>query len=709
MGSNTGLQTRPLTIIDSDDNDDDDVTYLGEQRASFAQSATTYDRWSSSEDEDMLDASASTTTEVLPHPSSARRLKDTPYAEADFVDLSDDSSDTMDSASEGTVDRMDLDDSAVDISSDSSDTMDGGSEDPIDHLDLDDSAVDLSQDSYDTMDSTSDDIIDLDELEDPIPDLVDLTLPAIGSSDFSSWSVELPKRCQKVREHQQRDGCLLRSDSDMCVEYRYTAQNSLYYHGDLEDRFFLIKQIWKSIDGDVYLQGWMLRRNTYFEGQMPLTRNEVAILIHAPDAREDVPLNACMTTLALPEVCIERKIMFTNVLPPSQAELHALKSSQSARRDREHGLLTCRWVVIQKGFNNSSKLAQETVWRRLRQDECRVHGVADADLRDRFRHTGKYASSARRHQASLHRGAMRYTTGDICSGGGGTLLAQSLAGFKPAFALDSWLTALQTLEANGIFRRCEKIHQDVFDFLTIPSNIDRAVDLLHVSFPCQSFSPANRGGKDDEKNHDVSLAARDLLLKTTPRLVSSEQTSGITQRKWDDTKNAIVQQYTSLGYSVRMRVENLANFGNVHARKRVIMVASCPGEPLPTMLEPTHGPRLQSYVTVADVLEARKHDVPLPGMDVHSILKEPSQPWDAEEPLRRCVMTNGAGLHPSGERTFTLFELAGLQHFPPWFRFAGRAADIKRQIGNAVPPSFGVPWFKHLLQALKDEDNKVRQ
>ncbi len=48
--------------------------------------------------------------------------------------------------------------------------------------------------------------------------------------------------------------------------------------------------------------------------------------------------------------------------------------------------------------------------------------------------------------------------------------------------------------------------------------------------------------------------------------------------------------------------------------------------------------------------------------------------------------TTGAFIHPKQARTITLREAARLQSFPDRFIFSGSAAQIRQQIGNAVPP-----------------------
>jgi len=50
----------------------------------------------------------------------------------------------------------------------------------------------------------------------------------------------------------------------------------------------------------------------------------------------------------------------------------------------------------------------------------------------------------------------------------------------------------------------------------------------------------------------------------------------------------------------------------------------------------------------------------------------------------------GRYLHPKAHRPITHREAARLQTFPDWFEFEGTKIEVARQIGNAVPPAFGV-------------------
>jgi DNA (cytosine-5)-methyltransferase 1 len=65
----------------------------------------------------------------------------------------------------------------------------------------------------------------------------------------------------------------------------------------------------------------------------------------------------------------------------------------------------------------------------------------------------------------------------------------------------------------------------------------------------------------------------------------------------------------------------------------------------------------------------------------------------------------GQNYHPSGKRGLTLREYAALQGFPSGHEFRG--SHIKRQIGNAVPPSVAKVLFESIKRDLERADGIV--
>lgn len=117
------------------------------------------------------------------------------------------------------------------------------------------------------------------------------------------------------------------------------------------------------------------------------------------------------------------------------------------------------------------------------------------------------------------------------------------------------------------------------------------MDICHLSPPCQFFSDAHTwAGKDDEMNTASLFAIFNLLEKAKPRVVTLEQTSGLVRRH-PIFFNAVVNMFTSRGFSVRWRVINCADFGLSQRRMRLFVIAS--------WYVPTTLPHLQAIAHVA--------------------------------------------------------------------------------------------------------------
>jgi DNA (cytosine-5)-methyltransferase 1 len=58
---------------------------------------------------------------------------------------------------------------------------------------------------------------------------------------------------------------------------------------------------------------------------------------------------------------------------------------------------------------------------------------------------------------------------------------------------------------------------------------------------------------------------------------------------------------------------------------------------------------------------------------------------------------NGTNIHPWEDRTLTAREAARLQSFPDWYFFLGNEGNVRKQIGNAVPPLLAFAIGKTLM------------
>lgn len=164
----------------------------------------------------------------------------------------------------------------------------------------------------------------------------------------------------------------------------------------------------------------------------------------------------------------------------------------------------------------------------------------------------------------------RYTFGDCFCGAGGMSRGAVSAGLRIKWAFDFNLPACQTYGLNFFRTPIYNVWANEFS----EAEGDHKVDICHLSPPCQFFSDAHTiQGKDDDMNTASLFAIFNLLDKAKPRVVTLEQTSGLIRRH-PIFFNAVINMFTSRGFSVRWKVLNCADFGLPQRRTRLFIIAS---------------------------------------------------------------------------------------------------------------------------------------
>lgn len=80
-------------------------------------------------------------------------------------------------------------------------------------------------------------------------------------------------------------------------------------------------------------------------------------------------------------------------------------------------------------------------------------------------------------------------------------------------------------------------------------------------------------------------------------------------------------------------------------------------------------------------------------------------PYDPHGPARTITCNGGeSNYHPSGLRRFTPREVACLQTFPLSFEFSHR--NVRKQIGNAVPPKLAEAIYREISRSLRQTDEQ---
>ncbi|KAL8833448.1 MAG: hypothetical protein Q9170_004257 [Blastenia crenularia] len=477
---------------------------------------------------------------------------------------------------------------------------------------------------------------------------------------------------------------------------------------------------------EVVLCGRRLRRASKFRGLFDQHLNEVVILVEHME-RESLELQEA-EAIHLSDGIRLRELVVTNEAYPT----FSFKQNQdnlglSRATARESCRLVCRWkVIITYQMKAGRKACVEMSVSRLRTDEAdHNYRARDSYLREEWRGTTVLGGSCpswlqgekefdaeeqRCHQegrnmidltvdTAPHPQKQRYTFGDAFCGAGGTSRGAKSAGFRVDWGFDFDTIPLESYRRNFFAARCEATPADVF-VNYIGENY--VVDVLHLSPPCKTFSPIHtRIGRDDDMNSASFFAVEEVLKKTKPRIVTMENTFGLVER-WREWLNSMVRFFTSLGFSIRWKVLNLAEYGLAQARRRLIVFAACPGETLPDYPPPTYGPGRIRFATINDAIRGIPDG--FPNHNIAGAPKRNGQAYNGNLPLRNCITTAGSldNTHPSGGRSFTDRELACLQGFPLEHKFAG--SKMKMQIGNAVPPLVAKILFAHIRRFLERMD-----
>ena len=260
-------------------------------------------------------------------------------------------------------------------------------------------------------------------------------------------------------------------------------------------------------------------------------------------------------------------------------------------------------------------------------------------------------------------------------------------------------------------------------------------DLILGGFPCQDFSIIwKRPGLDGERGNLYKSFLRFVDAKK-PKAFVAENVKGILTANDKKAIKQIVEDFQNIapGYLVIPHLYNFADYGVPEFRERVLIV----GIRVDTGFDfkhpaPTHGPNGKlPWVTVGDafkgVEKVAANNEPIHIQErtkqILSLIPEGGNftciPKDSpyyvkgmishvyrrvhlSEPSKTIIAGGGGGTwgyHYPEPRPLTNRERARIQSFPDDFEFFGSIAEVRRQIGNAVPP-VGVHAVANALKPL---------
>ena len=323
---------------------------------------------------------------------------------------------------------------------------------------------------------------------------------------------------------------------------------------------------------------------------------------------------------------------------------------------------------------------------------------------------------------------------DLFSGCGGMSLGFETAGFKSLLAIDFWQDALDTYSYNR--KSANTLCADLS--LLDPEKIKEAynlsdVDLIIGGPPCQGFSVAGKRIIEDERN-TLYKSFVNFVHVFSPKAFVMENVPNILSIGNGIVRDAILNDFNTLGYTVSYKILTASDFGVPQNRRRAIFIGFKDGTRF-NFPNPTTPVRVTSKEAISDLPEESQidgsdyvtpalskyqelcrtnsngvynHDITIHTkrtQDIISMVPDggnykdlPQELWDtrkvhiawtrlnSKKPSFTIDCGHNHHFHYKYNRVPTVRESARIQSFPDNFIFLGNKGSQLKQVGNAVPP-----------------------
>ena len=290
----------------------------------------------------------------------------------------------------------------------------------------------------------------------------------------------------------------------------------------------------------------------------------------------------------------------------------------------------------------------------------------------------------------------------LFSGAGGLDLGFMMAGHQIIWANDLYEDAVET------YRRNIGDHIIYDDIKNIDASEIPECDIIIGGFPCQGFSVANTKRHAGDQRNELYKQLCRVIKEKAPKFFLAENVKGLTNLEHGEVFEMILNDFQDLGYKVKAKILNAANYGVPQTRQRVIITGVRNDIDFDYIYpEPTYDKDgangLPKWVTVSDAFAGipdpdQPNDLPNHvyskyKMDFNGYIGHRRTDPDKPSPTVTARGDDKGGVvilpHPNGKRRMTCREVATIQSFPLDYCFIGNRSSVYRQIGNAVPPLLG--------------------
>ena len=306
---------------------------------------------------------------------------------------------------------------------------------------------------------------------------------------------------------------------------------------------------------------------------------------------------------------------------------------------------------------------------------------------------------------------------DIGFHGGFTFLKKRFKklNFETKYSLDINKYAVETISKDKkYFKNTTPLLGDITKFN--PSEYkDENIDVLLGGFPCVTFSIVGKQlGLKDDLNGKLYQSFVKFVEVLQPKIFIAENVKGILSANKGEAIKIIQKKFEDTGYNLKVQLVNFADYGVPQLRERVLFIGvrSDIKEEF-NIPKPTH---FKKYITsgqafrnipsnatnnipskqIASTTEKLKaipeggnfKDLP-PHLSIKALMSNIYRKLDRNKPAYTVLASGGGGTwtyHYEEPRALTNRERARLQSFPDDLNFEGSNTEVRRQIGNAVPP-----------------------
>lgn len=338
---------------------------------------------------------------------------------------------------------------------------------------------------------------------------------------------------------------------------------------------------------------------------------------------------------------------------------------------------------------------------------------------------------------------------DLFCGCGGLSLGFEKAGFNILLGIDAWEDAITTFNYNH--KNSKGLCADLSTLYPkdIVSQLDgKSVDVIIGGPPCQGFSVAGKRIVDDERNKLYKNFVR-FVEFFNPKAFLMENVPNILSIGGGIVRDAIVKDFSDLGYKVVYKILTASDYGVPQNRRRTFFVGFMNGNeftfPLPTVKQKVTSKEAISDLPVETVLDGEKYPVTpqsnyqkfmrknANGLYNHRVTVHTEQTkriiamvpdggnykdlpvelqqtrkvhiaWtrlDSSKPSFTIDCGHNHHFHYKYNRVPTVRESARIQSFPDDFIFLGKLGSQLRQVGNAVPPLMAEEIAKEIKNELQ--------